>query len=253
MVRPAVPSRIRSLYAKYAAAAAVLILLTAGAWWLETRSSLKKHELAANDGKIKSLELPDHSTVTLRQGARIRYVNGYHHNQRIVELEGEAFFDIANDPDHPFLVRTPNKSIIEVLGTSFTVQTGADSTAVTVASGSVKLGLENDTTAIVLASGQRGVWGNGQLYAQNNNNPNYIAWKTGILQFNDLPLVDILPQLADFYAKDIRIDEKYRETASQQKATITFRDQSCDEVLHELQLLLGFNYKQTGDTIVISQ
>lgn len=246
-------SHVKSLYTKYAAAAAVLLLLTTGAWWLESRSSLKKHEMAANDGKIKSLELPDKSVVTLRQGARIRYINGYHHNQRIVELEGEAFFEIASDPGHPFLVKTPNQSVIEVLGTSFTVQTGKDSTAVTVASGRVKLGLEGDTTAVILAGGQSGIWGNGQLYTRENNNPNFIAWKTGVLQFNDLSLLEILPQLADFYAKDIRVDEKYRETASQQKATITFRNQSCDDVLHELQLLLGFHYQQDGDTIVITQ
>jgi transmembrane sensor len=246
-------SRIRSLYTKYAAAAAILVLLTAGAWWLESRSALKKHELAANDGKIKSFELPDKSMVTLRQGARIRYINGYHHDQRVVELEGEAFFEIANDPGHPFLVKTPNQSVIEVLGTSFTVQTGKDSTAVIVASGKVKLGLEGDTAAVILGGGQRGVWGNGQLYARSNNNPNFIAWKTGVLQFNDQSLLEILPQLADFYAKDIRVDDKYTETASQQKATITFRNQSCDDVLHELQLLLGFKYQQDGDTIVISQ
>jgi ferric-dicitrate binding protein FerR (iron transport regulator) len=251
-IQPA-PSRVSVLYTKYAAAAAILALLTAGAWWLETRSSLKKHELAANDGKIKRLELPDKSMVTLRQGAMIRYINGYHHNQRIVELEGEAFFEIASDPEHPFLVKTPNQSVIEVLGTSFTVQTGKDSTAVTVASGSVKLGLEGDTAAVILNGGQRGVWGNGQLHANNNNNLNFIAWKTGILQFNDQTLLEILPQLADFYAKDIRVDEKYRDTASQQKATITFRNQSCDDVLHELQLLLGFHYQQEGDSIVISQ
>ncbi|NLU93534.1 FecR family protein [Chitinophaga sp. Ak27] len=246
-------SKVKYLYTKYAAAAAILILLTVGAWWLESRSGLKKHELAANDGRIRSLELPDKSTVTLRQGARIRYINGYHNNQRIVELEGEAFFEIASDPSHPFLVKTPNQSVVEVLGTSFTVQTGKDSTTVVVASGSVKLGVEGDTASLVLASGQRGTWGNGQLYARNNNNPNFIAWKTGILQFNDQSLLEILPQLADFYAKDIRIDEKYKETAAQQKATITFQHQSCDDVLHELQLLLGFKYQQEGDTIVISQ
>lgn len=251
-IQPA-PSRVKILYTKYAAAAAILILLTAGAWWLETRSTLKKHELSANDGNIKSLELPDKSTVTLRQGAKIRYINGYHHNQRIVELEGEAFFEVSSDPGHPFLVKTPNQSVVEVLGTSFTVQTGKDSTAVIVASGSVKLGVEGDTTAIILNGGQRGVWGNGQLYARDNSNLNFIAWKTGILQFNDQTLFEILPQLADFYAKDIRVDDKYVETALQQKATITFRNQSCDDVLHELQLLLGFHYQQNGDSIVISQ
>ncbi|MFY0256233.1 FecR family protein [Chitinophaga sp. 30R24] len=251
-ISPVISIRTITKYRQYAAAAVVVLALVTGTWWL-LHSGGKKHELAANDGKIKSLELPDKSIVTLRQGARIRYINGYHHDQRIVEVEGEAFFEIANDPAHPFFVKTPNQSVIEVLGTSFTVQTGTDSTAVTVASGKVKLSIEGDTTAIILGSGQRGVWGNGQLYARDNNNPNFIAWKTGILQFNDQTLLEILPQLADFYAKDIRVDDQYLETASQQKATISFRNQSCDDVLHELQLLLGFNYKQEGDTIVISQ
>ncbi|WP_158267182.1 FecR family protein [Chitinophaga niastensis] len=245
--------KIRAIGLKYAAAAAILVLLTTGAWWLASRPSLKEQELVANDGKIKSFELPDKSIVTLRQGARIKYINGYHNDQRVVELEGEAFFEIANDPAHPFLVKTPNQSVIEVLGTSFTVQTGKDSTTVIVASGKVKLGAKDDPSAVILASGEKGIWGNGQVSAKHNDDPNFIAWKTGILQFNDQSLLEILPQLADFYAKDIRIDDSYRETASQQKATITFRNQSCDDVLHELQLLLGFHYKQEGDTVVISQ
>ncbi|RFS18885.1 DUF4974 domain-containing protein [Chitinophaga silvatica] len=238
---------------KLSVAAAVLAVIGSASWFIFSHNSIKKHELVANEGKIKSLELPDKSLVTLRQGARIKYINGYHNQNRLVELEGEAFFEVANDPDHPFLIRTANQSFVEVLGTSFTVQTDKDSTAVIVASGKVRLGAENDTAAVILSSGQRGVWGNGQIYSRNNTNPNFIAWKTGVLQFNDQSLLEILPQLADFYAKDIRVDANYRETAAKQKATITFSNQSCDDVLHELQLLLGFNYKQTEDTIVISQ
>ncbi|MCW3465520.1 FecR family protein [Chitinophaga nivalis] len=245
--------KVRRMGFRYAAAAAILLLLTAGAWWLASRPSLKQQELAANDGKIKSLQLADKSVVTLRQGARIRYSNGYHHDQRIVELEGEAFFEVANDPGHPFLVKTPNQSVIEVLGTSFTVQAREDQTLVIVASGKVRLGEANNPSAVILTSGQKGVWDKGTVSARDNDNLNFIAWKTGILQFNDQSLVVILAQLADFYGKDIRISDDYQETASKQKATVTFQHQSCDDVLHELQLLLGFNYKQEGDTIVIGK
>jgi transmembrane sensor len=253
-LQQAPPARIRFMGARYAAAAALLILLTAGAWWIASRPAAKSlQEMAANDGKIKRVQLADKSVITLRQGARIKYSDDYNGNQRIVELEGEAFFEVANDPSHPFLVKTANQSVIEVLGTSFTVETANSYTHVIVASGKVKLGAIGDTSAVILTSGQKGVWNNGQVSALDNDDPNFMAWKTGILQFNDQSLVEILPQLADFYGKVIRIDDAYKGTASQQKATISFHDQSCDEVLHELQLLLGFNYKQEGDTIVISQ
>lgn len=247
------PIRSISNWKKLSVAAAVIAVIASTSWFFFFNNTIKKHELAANDGKIKSIQLPDKSMVTLRQGARIKYINGYHHDKRVVELEGEAFFEVANDPEHPFLVKTANESFIEVLGTSFTVQSSKDSTTVTVASGQVRLGAENDTANVVLGAGQRGIWGNGQVSARSNNNPNFIAWKTGVLAFNDQSLLEILPQLADFYAKEIRIDSNYRATAAQQKATITFSQQSCDDVLHELQLLLGFNFKHEGDTIVISQ
>ncbi|WP_160717223.1 FecR family protein [Chitinophaga solisilvae] len=249
-VQAPVPLRARFSGFKYAAAAAILVLLSAGAWWLASRPTLKVQELAANEGKIKSLELSDKSVITLRPGARIKYTEGA---RRLVELEGEAYFEVASDPAHPFVVKTPNLSFVEVLGTAFTVKTASAHTTVIVASGKVKLGAENDTSAVILSSGQKGVWGNGQMSAISNDNPNFMAWKTGILQFNDQSLVEILPQLADFYGKDIRIDESYRATATQQKATISFHDQSCDEVLHELQLLLGFNYKEEDGIIVIGR
>ncbi|HVI49557.1 MAG TPA: FecR domain-containing protein [Chitinophaga sp.] len=247
-------TKVRRLGFKYAAAAAVLILLSAAAWWLASRPSTAKiQEVAANDGKIKSLKLADKTTVTLRQGSRIKYSEDFSNGDRIVELEGVAFFEVADDPSHPFVVKTPNQSVVEVLGTSFTVETGDSSTTVIVTSGKVKLGTHDDPNAVILASGQKGVWGNGQVITNSNDDVNFMSWKTGILQFNDQSLVEILPQLADFYGKVIRIDDAYTGTAAQRKATITFHDQSCDEVLHELQLLLGFNYKQEGDTIVISQ
>lgn len=249
---PAAPVKRIVNWKKFSAAAAVIVAVAAASWFF-THTPPKKHELAANEGKIKSIQLPDRSMVTLRQGARIKYINGYHHDKRVVELEGEAFFEIANDPEHPFLVKTANESFIEVLGTSFTVQSTKDSTAVIVATGQVRLGAENDTANVVLNAGQRGVWGNGQLSSRNNNNPNFIAWKTGVLAFNDQSLLEILPQLADFYAKEIRIDSNYQTTAAKQKATITFSNQSCDDALHELQLLLGFNFRHEGDAIVISQ
>ncbi|MBC9933454.1 FecR family protein [Chitinophaga qingshengii] len=235
---------------KLVAAAVLLIALTAGAWWIASRPSLKVQELAANDGKIRTLELADKSVITLRPGARIKYSEGA---ERVVTLEGEAFFDVATDPRRPFLVKTPNQSVVEVLGTSFSVKTADAHTTVIVASGKVRLGMENDTSSVILTSGQKGTWGNGELSAVNNDDPNFMAWKTGILQFNDQSLVEILPQLTDFYGKVIRIEDGYQATAAQQKATISFQNQSCDEVLHELQLLLGFNYKQEGDTIVIGK
>ncbi|NIG56057.1 FecR family protein [Chitinophaga sp. Cy-1792] len=246
-------AKVRPLWARYAAAAAVLALLSAGAWWMTESSSYKMHEVAANEGKIKDLQLDDQTSISLRPGSSIKYSKAYKENKRIVELTGEAWFQVASDASHPFVIKTPNHDQVEVLGTAFTVETSDSGTVVIVTEGSVRLGNEDQNQGVIVSSGKKGISKNGLLSAAENDDLNFLAWKTGTLQFNDLPLVDILPQLADFYSKVIRIDESYQKNAAQQRATITFRDQSCDNALHELQLLLGFKYRQEGDTIVISQ
>ncbi|MBV8251235.1 MAG: FecR domain-containing protein [Chitinophaga sp.] len=248
-------ARIRPMRWKFAAAAAILVLLAGAAWWMMESPShphgLK--ELAANDGKIRALQLDDQSKVTLRPGSSLKYSDNYEGNKRVVNLLGEAYFEITTDASRPFLVKTPDNAVVEVLGTSFVVETSDSSTIVVVTEGKVKLSKNGDEEGVILTSGRKGIIKNGSISAIDNDNPNFLAWKTGTLQFNDQTLVDIVPQLADFYGKEIRIDESYRNVAAKQKATISFRGQSCDVALHELQLLLGFKYRQEGDTIVISQ
>ncbi|RAJ79157.1 ferric-dicitrate binding protein FerR (iron transport regulator) [Chitinophaga dinghuensis] len=248
-------ARIRPMRWKFAAAAAVLVVLTAAAWWM-LESPSRSHglkEIAANEGKIRALQLDDHSTVTLRPGSSLKYTDNYEGNKRVVNLLGEAYFEITTDAARPFLVKTPDNAVVEVLGTSFAVETSDSSTIVVVTEGKVKLSRMGEEDAVILTSGRKGIIKNGQVSAIDNDNPNFLAWKTGTLQFNDQTLVDIVPQLADFYGKEIRIEESYRNTAAKQKATISFRNQSCDAALNELQLLLGFKYRQEGDSIVISQ
>ncbi|WP_291910419.1 FecR family protein [Chitinophaga sp. CB10] len=243
---------VKTMRWKYAAAAAILVLLSATAWWmLEKPGNIR--EVAANEGRIRNLQLDDHSKVTLRPGAEIRYSNNYQDNKRVVELSGEAYFEVTGDPSHPFLVKTPDQSTIEVLGTAFAVETKQEATTVIVTEGRVKLAHPGNQQGVILTSGLKGVSQQGRVIAADNDDINFLAWKTGTLKFNDAPLVDIVPQLADFYGKEIRIDESYRDSAAVQKANISFHDQSCEDALHELQLLLGFNYRQEGDTFVISR
>lgn len=245
-----VKGRLRRLMS--IAAAVLVVIAGATTWWYTHRQDQGLQHVVANQGGNKTVELGDHSKITLREGASISFNKNLQNGERIVHLKGQAYFEVAGDPAHPFRVRTANQSEVEVLGTSFTVASNDSATTVIVASGRVKLTHALDSS-IILETGQQGIARETQLYARRNDNINFMAWKTGVLQFNDATLVEILPQLADFYGKVIRIDPAYRETAATQKATASFSSQSCEEVLHELQLLLGFNYRETGDTIVISR
>lgn len=244
----------RSLILKGLTAAAVAIVVAGTLWWFKSaRTSNIPQVIAANEGKVKSLELEDHSLITLRQGASITYLPGFNAQHRTVRLKGQAYFEVTPDPDKPFLIETPDHSVIEVLGTAFTVHTSDTSTTVVVSNGKVKLSGGNNSGSLILLSGEKGMNQPGKIWQQPNNDINYLAWKTGILQFNDQPLSEILTQVAGFYGKVIKVENAYQQTTTTLKATARFEGQSCAEAMHELQLLLGFTYRQEGDTIIVGQ
>jgi ferric-dicitrate binding protein FerR (iron transport regulator) len=104
------------------AAAAVIAVMTFT--WLFSLFLFKRPEyidVVAGVDSIKVYELPDHSLVTLRNGARIRYSGEYDEEKREIWLDGEAFFEVTKNPEKPFSVMA-HRSRTVVKGTSFAVK-----------------------------------------------------------------------------------------------------------------------------------
>jgi ferric-dicitrate binding protein FerR (iron transport regulator) len=100
-------------------------------------------ELVRYNGSAKNalVFLPDGSKVTLARGARIAYNRLMSGTKREISLTGEAFFDVAKNPDKPFYIYT-QKMVVKVLGTSFRVITSAQQEAVLVKTGKVSVYLK---------------------------------------------------------------------------------------------------------------
>ncbi len=87
-------------------------------------------EVTADRGQRSFVTLPDGSTVALNSDSRIRYSTGFNKGERNVQLEGEAYFDVAENKDLPFVV-TAQEMEITVLGTKFNVKAYDDEPSVT--------------------------------------------------------------------------------------------------------------------------
>ena len=72
-------------------------------------------------GSVIRYELPDHSVVWLNAGSTLRYPTTFKKDNRLVELKGEAYFEVQADKDRPFYVNTPNGLSVYVYGTKFNV------------------------------------------------------------------------------------------------------------------------------------
>jgi ferric-dicitrate binding protein FerR (iron transport regulator) len=151
-----------------------------------------------------SLTLPDGSRVWLNNASSIRYPVSFAGPNREVELTGEAYFDIAKDPSHPFRVavhRGARTSTIEVLGTSFNVMAYEDEPAerTTLLEGSVRF-VNGSNSTLLKPEEQSMLDEKGSLKTLHQVNVSEItAWKNGYFHFDHASLETTMRQLARWY------------------------------------------------------
>lgn len=144
--------------------------------------------------------LADGTKVWLNAGSSLTYPMHFAGNERVVILEGEAYFDVSHDANRPFTVLV-NDTKIEVLGTEFNVNTYAHITT-TLVKGSVKIA--NATGEQLLMPGQEARVGeleNITVKAADVNKA--VAWKNGYFYFKSDNVADIMTQLTRWYDVEV--------------------------------------------------
>jgi transmembrane sensor len=229
------------------AAAAILILASAG-WWYSIKNRVEPRMILAQDGD-RQLSLPDGSVVYLRKGAMISYAEPFTGKERQVEMSGEAFFQPAHDPGTPFRINTPH-AIIEDIGTSFLVRDEAATDEVIVTTGKIKFTDRTQSShSIVLVSGQKAILKENQFIQSVPSDSNFMAWKTGVLNFRGTPLDQAAQDLANLYRLTVSFAADLQTETGKIRVTARFENQSLEEVLEELQLTTGLKINHEKNTL----
>ena len=145
--------------------------------------------------------LPDGSKVWLNAASSLKYPTAFTGNERLVELQGQGYFEVVKNAQQPFIVKV-DEMTVKVLGTSFDVMAYKDEKAIntTLIEGAVKV---NDQ---LLKPGQQASLdnANGCMYLINDADiQQVIAWKTGFFEFDNAKLADIMRQVSRWYDIDI--------------------------------------------------
>lgn len=152
-------------------------------------------------GRQFQMILPDGSKVWLNAASSIHYPTMFIGNERLVEITGEAYFEVAHNAAKPFKVKVNNATTIEVLGTHFNVNAYSNEETIntTLLEGSVRVLGTNSKT--VLAPGQQAqTSGDGSSKVVNAvNTGKVIAWKNGVFDFEDASLEEVMRQLERWY------------------------------------------------------
>ena len=143
------------------------------------------------------LVLADGTIVWLNSDSHIRYPVTFSGNTRQVELEGEAYFEVAKDVEKPFIVRM-NEYNVRVTGTQFNVRNYSnESLATTLVEGGVQI--ERKGKVDRLRPGQQAVLEKGGITVREVEPIHFVAWKDGFFVYQDKKLDDILNELARWY------------------------------------------------------
>ena len=168
-----------------------------------TSEKLAYNKVNVPRGGEYQLMLSDGSKVQLNSMSSIRFPVQFAQDCRLVELEGEAYFEVSKT-GQPFIVQTKGMKI-EVLGTSFNISAYANEEyQTTLVSGSVKVQTENGSNRILKPSEQACITpGSNQINVRNVDTAFYTSWIHGKINFKDQRLDDIMKTLARWYDMDV--------------------------------------------------
>lgn len=159
-----------------------------------------------NGGQYK-LHLSDGTKIWLNAASEIKFPIAFVGDKRVVELKGEAYFEVSKDSKRPFFVRT-SKETISVLGTHFNVNAydGEPNSVVSLLSGRVEVTAIHNQLPSILSPGQQTVNSATSMKIETFDLEESIAWKNGEFVFNNERLDEVMQRVSRWYDIQVHVD-----------------------------------------------
>ena len=210
------------------------------------------NKLTTPIGGEYSLVLSDGTKVFLNADSELKYPVEFSDGKRIVDLKGEAYFEVHKDSLRPFVVRV-NGAEVTVLGTSFNVNTYGDDGQIytTLVNGAVRVSSVKNGQAEVLKPGMQSVMDvqSGQLTVREVDVEPYVAWREGRFVFRAMTLDLIMRQLQRWY--DFEVFYQNPELKDYEFRGVIKRDMDLDKVLSVIKVTTNVDFEVKGKVITI--
>ncbi|MEX0362918.1 MAG: FecR family protein [Allomuricauda sp.] len=239
-VKPVRPRQTRALL-KYAA---VLVILFGLAFYfnhsgestaVETENAMVM--IATSIGEKEEVVLSDGTKVTVNANSVLSYPANFTGNTREVLLKGEAFFEVTENKEKPFIVNTNEGMDIKVLGTVFNVKSYPEDKKVetTLVSGKVQVVERKDNKTVLLYPSQRATYNKSddRLIIDKVQTEPLISWKDGKLIYDEAPLREVIKDLEREYHVSFLVNS---EELLEYKFKGVFDNLSIDQVLSLFEL-----------------
>jgi len=215
------------------------------------QNSNQFNTLSTANGEQYQVVLPDGTHVWLNAASSIKYPVAFGNGERMVELTGEAYFEVVHNAAHPFKVKTA-RQIVEDIGTHFNINAYDDEPAIktTLIEGAVKVSSMMSSKILFIKPGQQSQLNEQGLSVASVDVDEVLAWKNGNFDFDDESLESTMRKIAKWY--DVQI------VYAQKPAGVSFfgeisRSKNLSAVLSALSITGKVHFRMDAKKIIVSQ
>lgn len=245
--RPSRSVRLHRRWLVAAGVAVVAVLAGLAAWLLQPSAPMLCAQAPA--GQVRQITLSDGSRVWLHDGAMMRYPEQFDDHARKVELQGEAYFEVAHRPTQPFSVHGCNMDV-RVLGTRFCFRSQGSSPQVSLLQGSVQV--QTDAGRLTLTPGQTAVYhtDTGQLTVSTGAKTRVSAvWHDGQIPFHGATMTQIAASLEAIYDVKVHLDDNVSRHDTY-TGSVAYKP-TVEEAMQALSHAMPISYRIKGNTVWI--
>lgn len=231
-------------------AAVFIALIIGGIYLFNTGDRTEQYNtILVPAGQRINLILSDNTNLWLNANTKFRYPTEFSKDNRTVYLDGEAYFEVSENKNKPFIVKTFNGDI-HVTGTTFNVEAYSEfnSFETSLFEGGVDI-FKEETKLVSLKPNEFSFIKNGKLLISNITDTDHYLWREGLIAFNNRNLEEILLTMEKYFDVDIQVNSS---NLPQHTYTGKFRQSDGIEyALRVLQKSISFNYERDDNTSII--
>ena len=233
-------------------AASLLILLGSGFFFARTSETITiEHFTYITDNNKIEFTLPDETKIYLNKNSKFAYTNQYNKDVRSIKMEGEAYFEIRNNPEKPFIVEVGDARI-RVLGTSFNVKIDENANIrTTLTEGS--LCFETSDQQVILSPNQQ------LSYVASSRNievspadiDKVLAWTEGVIRLKNMKFSDLIDDFKKQFKVNIMINNEQLKNSSISMTGSFAEGQSLEEIFKVIAITYPFTWEKKDGSYYI--
>jgi transmembrane sensor len=240
----------------YSIAASVILIAAIGIFFIWRQYGVKPATLTANNvvstahGERKKVLLADGSVIWLSSESSLSYPTAFVGTTREITFNGEAFFDIAHDKTHPFIVHT-GKIAVQVLGTTFNIKAYPTQQNLSVALITGKVNFTDGKTQQLLAPGKRIVYavGTGKIKVESIEDTAALTTRRdGVYEYKNVRVEDIADDINRNFDVKVNVEGAVKDCLFYGRIK---PGESPDKFLHKLGRIVNAEIIKQKDTYTI--